>query len=196
MSPKTFIFIGRSGCGKGTQAELLQKYLKEKDPEGEIFYLETGEHFREFVAGERYSNQLANKIYKNGDRQPDFLAIWMWSHILLDKLKGNEHLFFDGITRSLPEAMIFTTAMDFYKRDVIVVYVDVSREWSEQRLMERGRADDKSLEEIKKRLDWFDKDSYPAVEYFTTHRKYNVIKVNGEQTIENVHREIVSKVGF
>ena len=112
MSPQTFIFIGRSGCGKGTQAELLLKLLKEKDPNSEIFYLETGANFREFVKGEKYSNKLSAEIMKKGDRQPDFLAVWMWSHVLLDKFKGTEHLFFDGITRSLSEAMAFTTALE------------------------------------------------------------------------------------
>lgn len=194
MSPKTFVFVGRSGCGKGTQVELLKKYIQDKDPEREIFYLETGEHFREFVTGERYSNQLANKIYKNGDRQPDFLAIWMWSHIFLDKLKGDEHMLLDGITRSLPEATTFTTAMEFYGREVTIVFVNVSREWSEKRLTERGRADDKSIDEIRKRLDWFDKDSYPAIEYFKSHPRYTVLDINGEQTIEQVHGEILSKI--
>ena len=59
MSPQTFIFIGRSGCGKGTQAELLQKRVKEKDQSSEIFYLETGAYFREFLRGEKYSNKLS-----------------------------------------------------------------------------------------------------------------------------------------
>lgn len=194
MSPQTFVFIGRSGCGKGTQAKLLQDYLKEKDPGGEIFYLETGNNFRKFIAEEKYSSELANKIYKNGDRQPDFLAIWMWGNVVLDNIKGGEHIFFDGIARSLPEAMTFTTAMDFYNREVVVVYIDVSREWSEEKLLARGRSDDRSLEEIKKRLDWFDKDSYPAMEYFNTHKKYNVLKINGEQSVEEVQREILEKL--
>lgn len=196
MKPQTFVFIGRSGCGKGTQAKLLQDYLRVKDPEREIFYLETGNNFRKFISDDKYSNQLANKIYKGGDRQPDFLAIWMWANVVIDNIKGNEHIFFDGIARSLPEAMTFTTAMDFYDRDVIVVYLDVSREWSEQKLLARGRDDDRSIEEIKKRLDWFDKDSYPAVEYFDNHKKYNVLKINGEQSIEDVHGEIISKLNW
>ena len=196
MSPQTFIFTGRSGCGKGTQAELLQKHLKEKDPDNEIFYIETGANFREFMKGEKYSNKLANKIYENGDRQPDFLAVWMWSHVVIEKFKGTEHLFFDGITRSLPEAEMFTTAKDFYNRDVTVVYLNVSREWSEARLTSRGRSDDKSLEEIKKRLDWFDRDSYPAVEYFNVHKGYNLLDINGEQSVEDVHKEILSKLGW
>ena len=30
MNLQTFIFIGRSGCGKGTQVALLQEYIKSK----------------------------------------------------------------------------------------------------------------------------------------------------------------------
>jgi adenylate kinase family enzyme len=190
MKPQTFIFIGRSGCGKGTQAELLQKYLKEKDPAGEILYIETGANFREFMKGEKHSNFLAKEIYERGDRQPDFLAVWMWSHVLIDKMKGTEHLFFDGITRSLPEAETFTTAK------VTVVYLNVSREWSETRLTARGRSDDKSLDEIRKRLDWFDQDSYPAVEYFNVRKDYNLLDINGEQSVEDVHKEILGKLSW
>src|SRR3989338_815580 len=153
MSPQTFIFIGRSGRGKGTQAELLQKRVKEKDQSSEIFYLETGAYFREFLRGEKYSNKLANEIYKKGERQPDFLAVHIWSHILIGDFKGTEHAFFDGICRSLPEATTFTTALEFYGRKAIVIYLNVSREWSEERLLLRGRADDKSKEEIKKPLE-------------------------------------------
>ena len=174
----------------------MKKLIADKDPSGEIFYLETGARFRDFISGEKYSNRLADKIYKSGERQPDFLAVWMWAHFLVDSFKGTEHAFFDGITRSLPEALTFTTAMDFYGRKPIVIYIDVSRKWSEERLLARGRADDKSLEEIKRRLDWFDKDSYPAVEYFGSNPTYTLLTINGEQTIEDVHKEILSKLGW
>ena len=196
MSPQTFLFFGRSGCGKGTQAELLQKYLKEKDPNSEIFYLGTGEYFRQFIKGEGYSNKLANKIYQNGDRQPDFLAIWMWGNIILEKFKGTEHLFFDGITRSLPEATIFTTALQFYDRKATVIHIDVSREWSKERLMERKRLDDKDPKEVEKRLDWFDKESASAIGYFEVNDRYRVISIDGQRTIEEIHSDLISKIGF
>src|SRR3990167_4911381 len=196
IRPQNFIFMGRSGCGKGTQADLLKKYLKEKDPNAEIFYIETGANFREFVKGQKYSNQLANKIYKNGERQPDFLAIWMWAHIILNDFKGTEHLFFDGITRSLPEAIAFTTALEFYERKATVIFINVSREWSEARLLARGRADDKSEAEVIKRLNWFDRDSIPALGYFKVNDRYNVLQMDGEKTIEEVHYDIVQKLGW
>lgn len=195
MSPQTFVFIGRSGCGKGTQAELLQKILSKKDPTGEILYLETGQNFRKFIAGDKYSNKLAQVISKTGARQPDFLAVWMWSHILLDNLKGNEYMIFDGITRSLPEAMTFTTAMEFYNRKPYIVYVNVSRSWAEEKLLARKRADDNKTE-IEKRLDWFDKDVLPAIEYFNVHDRYTLLDINGEQSIEDVHKEILHRLNW
>ncbi len=194
MPPQTFIFIGRSGCGKGTQADLLQKIVKEKDPIGEIFYLETGAYFRDFIKGEKYSNKLSNEVYKKGERQPDFIAIWMWTHLLLEQFKGTEHLFLDGITRSLPEAMAFTTALNFYDRKAIVIHLNVGREWSKERLLARKRADDLDEKEVEKRLNWFDRDSIPAIGYFKVNDRYNLIQINGEQSIEKVHADIMAEL--
>ena len=49
MELQTFIFIGRSGCGKGTQVTLLQEHFKKQDHKRHIFYIETGERFRQFI---------------------------------------------------------------------------------------------------------------------------------------------------
>ncbi|KND48069.1 MAG: adenylate kinase [Parcubacteria bacterium C7867-006] len=196
MTPQTFIFIGRSGCGKGTQAALIQELIKQKDPTGEVSYIETGAQFREFIKGSGFSNKLSNKIYENGERQPDFLAIWMWAHLLLEKFKGTEHLVFDGINRSLAEAMAFTTALEFYGRRATIVFINVSREWSKTRLLERKRSDDINPAEVEKRLNWFDRDSAPAIAYFKVNDKYDLIQVDGERTIEEVHDDIVSRVSW
>jgi adenylate kinase family enzyme len=195
MDLQTIIFIGRSGCGKGTQVGLLKDVLKEKDSEREILHLETGIKFREFMLGDNYSHKLSNEIYKRGERQPDFLAISFWADFLVENLKENEHLFCDGICRSFPEAMIFTTAVDFYKRKVKVIHINVSREWSRDRLLARGRGDDDSLG-IEKRLDWFEKDTNQAVEYFKSNNQYSFLEINGEQSIEDVHKEILQKLGW
>jgi adenylate kinase family enzyme len=103
------------------------------------------------------------------------------------------HLVLDGTPRSLPEARVLTSAMDFFEREEPkVIYINVSRPWSEEKLLARGRADDRTLEKINKRLDWFDKDVVPAVEFFRTNPQYKFIEVNGEQTIEKVHSDIIS----
>jgi adenylate kinase len=196
MTPKTFIFIGRSGSGKGTQARLLQEYLNEIDKDTSIFYLETGAEFREFLKGESFSSELSRKIYEAGDLQPSFLAIHIWAEKLMNNLKGNEHLIIDGTPRQLGEAHILESALDFYKRDeVYVVLPNVSRKWSEERLLGRGRADD-SIEDIKRRLDWYDEKVVPAIEYFKSNAKFKFLDINGEQTIQEVRDEIIKKLNF
>ncbi len=193
-SLKTFIFIGRSGCGKGTQVKLLVDYLKEKES-GKIFTLQTGQHFRDFVAKDGFANDLAKKIMKEANRQPDFLAVWIWSNAFLENIKNEEHLIIDGTPRSLNEARTLDTAIKFFKREKpFVVYIDVAREWSEDRLLARGRADDLEIEDIRKRLDWFEDDVIPAVSFYRNNPDYNFININGEQTIEEVNKEMVEKI--
>lgn len=192
---QTFIFIGRSGCGKGTQADLLIEYLKNRGDisnDHPLFYMETGDGFRKLVAGTSHTSRLAKTIMDDGDRQPDFLAVWMWSHCLLENLMGDENVILDGTPRSLLEAQILDTAIKFYKlENVKVVHLDVSRAWAKERLEERGRGDDKKLNGIEKRLDWYEKDVEPAIGYFVGNKDYAYLKINGEQTIEQVHADIV-----
>lgn len=195
MSPQTFIFIGRSGCGKGTQADLLQKYLKTQDPGREIFYLETGNRFRDFIKGDSLSSKLSLDISHRGDRQPDFLAVWMWSHLFIENLKGNEHVIIDGTPRSINEANVLDSAVKFYDRQPAkVIYLNVSRAWAEKRLHDRGRTDDRSLTEVKKRLDWFETDVLPAVSHLREHPEYHFLDINGEQPLEEVHQSIIKAV--
>ncbi len=196
-SLKTFIFIGRSGCGKGTQVKILMEQLKKKQENEEIFYLQTGQHFRDFIKKDGFANKLANKIMDVGDRQPDFLAIWIWSSVFLENIKNEEHLIIDGTPRSLNEARTLDTAIKFFKREKpFVVYIDVTREWSEERLLARGREDDIEIEDIRKRLDWFEDDVLPAVSFFKDNPDYNFIYVNGEQTIEEVGEEMMDKINI
>lgn len=191
----TVIFIGRSGCGKGTQAELLKKEILRLDhKKHQMLYVETGEKFRHFIRGEGYSSALSKEIYEKDERQPDFLACLMWGGMLVEELGSDMHLVFDGAPRSHAEALLLTTALKFYKREKpVVVYLDVSRKWAADRLLSRGRSDDMSLAKIDKRLDWFEEDTWPAVEYFKTNNLYQFLEINGEQDIEKVHRDIVKK---
>lgn len=195
MEFKTFIFIGRSGCGKGTQVKFLMDELKKRYPGDDIFYLQTGQHFRDFVAQDGFANALSKKIMDDGGRQPDFLAIWIWSNAFLNNIKNQEHAIIDGTPRSLNEARILDTAIRFFGREKpYVIYIDVSREESERRLLERGRADDLEIEDIRRRLDWFEDDVMPAVSFYRDNPDYNFVFVHGEQSVEGVHKEIMEKV--
>ena len=194
MKPQTFIFIGRSGCGKGTQVALLQEYIKKQDHKRHIFYIETGERFRQFIKEHSLSSRLAAEIYKTGNRQPDFIAVWMWSHLLVEKMTGGEHVIFDGTPRSLQEAQIIDTAITFYNRHrPQVMYLNISRETSKARMIARRRMDDINEGEIERRLNWFESDVLPAVEYFRNHSKYSFVELDGDQPVEAVQQQLLLK---
>ena len=198
MESRTFIFIGASGSGKGTQVKLLQQYLEKNDPKIPIFWLQTGQYFRDFVKGDTYAATIARKAQEEGSRQPDFLAMWIWSDIFVKNLKGHEHLIVDGSPRSLNEAQNLDIAMKFFGRKMpTVVYINVHRRWSREHLLDRAKKEnrlDDTAESIEKRLTWFDNDVKPAIEYYRRDRDYNFVEINGENSIEEVNREILSKV--
>ena len=192
---QAFIFIGRSGCGKGTQASLLSDYLKQigvVSDQHPLFYLESGEKFRQFIKGYSHSSRLAKVVMNSGARQPDFLAVWNWSHILVENLMGDEHIIFDGTPRSLLEAKALETALTFYGfSQKTVIYLNVSNEWSSKRLLDRGRTDDQALADITKRLEWFETDVLPAVDFYRQNSAYRFIELNGEQSIETIHQDLI-----
>lgn len=190
----TIIFIGRSGSGKGTQAGLLKDWIKENDKENrQILYVETGDHYRKFVGSKTFSAKLANAVYEKDELAPDFIGCWLWGDVLINELEEDMHLVFDGASRTLLEAQVLSSALKFYKREKpTVIYINVSNKWSDDRLLSRGRADDRSLSKINKRLKWFDTEVLPAIEYFKKNKDYRFIEVNGEQKVEKVHSDIVS----
>ncbi|MCE9643920.1 nucleoside monophosphate kinase [Candidatus Parcubacteria bacterium] len=193
MTPQTFLFMGRSGCGKGTQSKLLSGYLTAQDGRS-VYHLEAGPEFRKFFAGEGYPHALSRKLNDVGELQPEFLSVSIWSKLLLENLKEDQHLIVDGAARRYHECGVLDSAFEFYGRETpFVVHVDVSREWSRARMLGRARSDDTMLP-IERRLEWFETEVVPAMEFFRENPKYRFITVNGEQSIEAVHAEIVAAI--
>ncbi len=196
MSPQTYIFFGSSGAGKGTQAKILIDYLKEKDPERRVLYVETGQRFRDLITEASFTSQRTKEIIEKGGLLPEFLPIWIWSEYFVKHVSGDEHMVLDGLSRRVHEAPIVDSAMKFYGREnPIVISIEVSKEWAKDRLLERERGDDKA-EQIEKRLEWFEHNVLPAMEYFKNNENYKFISINGEQSIEEVSKEIMSKIGL
>ena len=72
------------------------------------------------------------------------------------------------------------------------MYVSVTPEWSRNRLKERHRNDDKTEDEIDRKIAWFNNDVLPAIEYFKGDPFYKYIEVDGQQSREKVHEDILS----
>ena len=193
MSPQTFIFYGRSGCGKGTQAALLKEYLEKTDPNRPVLYLETGQLLREFVKKGGYSSELVKGVIEAGGLLPEVMPIWVLTGYLVEHVTGNEHIIFDGVSRRPHEAPILDSALRFYKREnPKVVLLEVSREWARERLFGRGRNDD-SKKDIDRRLDWYERDVIPTLKFFEGNPTYDFLRISGEKSIEEVHADLIEK---
>lgn len=191
-SLKTVIFVGRSGCGKGTQAKLLIEALNKINPIKKTLYISTGDLLRNFWQGDSYTVKLSKEWNIDGDLQPSFVPIYTWSKFLIDNTSGDEHWIFDGTPRRLNESQILGSALKFFKRDkATVVFINVSDDWATERLIERHRADDTRPHDIEKRQTWFDEDVFPMLEAIKSHHRFIFLEVNGEQAIEDVHKDIV-----
>lgn len=193
MKPKTFVFIGRSGCGKGTQSKLLAAKLKETTGR-DSYIMVIGDKLREFIKGDSFSQRKAKQIMDEGALQPSFVAIYAWSSLLIENVKGDEHLVLDGIPRKLDETIILDNAFEFYERDqVVIIDLEVSEDWSRKRMLDRGRNDD-TEESITKRLAWYREYTQQSIDYYEKHDKHLFLRVNGEQPIEAVHNEIMAGI--
>lgn len=189
-----FIFIGRSGCGKGTQAKLLSEDLAHRFPERPIITIETGKLFREFAAQSGYTNNLSREALARGERLPDFLAVWNWVRVLVEKYTGEENIIIDGAPRSLLEAQALDTVGGFYPNlPVTVINLAISRETATARLLARRREDD-SPADIEARLDWYDKVVEPAIEHFRHSPRVRLLEIDGEPAVEAIHEAIISQL--
>lgn len=189
-----FIFIGRSGCGKGTQAKLLIDAIKERDHARSVVYVETGKEFREFMKGETYTQKRIRQISGEGGLAPEFLAIYLWVSTIVREYTEGSHMVLDGMPRKLDEANIADSMLDMYGfNGADICYINVSREWAKMRMMERKRADD-TEEKIDRRLDWFESDVWPVIQYFRNDPKYRVHDIHGERPMEEVHADLLSRI--
>ena len=65
--------------------------------------------------------------------------------------------------------------------------------WATEKLEARHRMDDKR-EDIAKRLAWYNTDVVPAIEYYKTNSRYSFFQINGERSIEEIHKDIIEKI--
>lgn len=188
--PKTVIFVGKSGSGKGTQSRLLTEKLNKV---GKTLHLESGARFRDFIENNKtYTADLARKINDEGGLQPQFLSAWVWTNELVEKIDEDTNLVIDGTPRRLPEAHVLETAFDFYKRENIsIFYLKISDYVAIDRLKERGRSDDIDENDVLEKLRWFNTDVCPVVDYYRTNDYYHFYEINGEKSEEEIHQEVL-----
>lgn len=199
MKPQAFVFVGRYGAGKGTQAELLLKKLGEISKDKPI-YGQTGQGFRDFFKTDNYTAKMSKEGVEKGNLMPEFMCVYIWGNLLVDNFTGTQHVVFDGTPRKLLEAQLLAGIFPFYGLGKPwVIYLDVEHEESHKRLSLRakssGRADD-SAEAIEIRKSAYEKDVIPTIEWYRTNPDVNFLDIDGERSIEEIHADIVKRVGL
>ncbi len=194
MNPKTYVFFGNVGAGKGTQVELLKKFFV--DGGYSITHFSPGNEFRTITATDNYTGSVIKGILDNGLLLPDVLTSGMFTTLMSRELKGPETvLFLDGYPRSIRQSEDFITMMEFYgRKNVDLIYVDVSKEEAIKRMKLRNRLDDTDAG-IANRFDVYENSVLPALEVLKQ-KGYKLYKVNGLQTVEEVHQEVKNVLGL
>ena len=191
-----YIFYGKAGSGKGTQALELKKYLEQEGKK--VLYVETGNLFREFVADkDTFAARRTKGVIENGGLMPAFFPVYLWANQLIQNFDGTEEVILDGVARRLEEAPMIDSALDFFQiENRFVFHIHITDESAIARLQSRnqGRADDASIEKIRERLALYQENTMPILDYFKSNQDYKSVEIDGEPSVEEVFKQVKTAV--
>lgn len=172
---KNIVIFGAPGSGKGTQSDLLvQKYG--------FKHISTGDVLRAEIKNGTELGKTAKEYIDNGQLIPDSLMIDILASVY-DSMCPCEGVIFDGFPRTIPQAEALKEMLA--KRGTAVtgmLELDVPEEMLMERLINRGktsgRADD-NAETIKKRLDVYNNQTQPLIEWYEKEGLRNAVKGYG-----------------
>jgi len=213
MSPQVIILLGKPGSGKGTQARLLCEKLG-------FDYVGSGDILRKRkLKKDFFGKKIASYIDK-GKRVPTIVisALWMEKFLKLKEKKDLKGIVIDGSPRTKKEAELLEEAFDWFEwRNKKVFLIDISSKTAISRLSSRkicqkcGRIypnpppeekfcrkcqgklvqrEDDTYQGIKERLRWYQKEVKVAINFYQ--KKKELIKIDGEKSVEEVFKEILS----
>ena len=179
------IFLGPPGAGKGTQAV---KIAKEKN----LAHISTGDMLREHVSNETELGKTAKILLNEGKLVPDSLVIEMLQERLLSKDCVNGAIL-DGFPRTIAQAESLDSISAEFKISKVIVF-EADRDELIKRILNRGetsgRSDD-TEESVSVRLEVYENDTSPLIEYYEL--KNLVAKINAVGEVENIHNLILKE---
>lgn len=177
------VLIGIQGAGKSTQGNLLSKKLK-------VPYLSTGHIFRYLAKEHTPLGRYIKEVINAGHLMPDSKTLKIVGDYLMGPEYANGYIL-DGFPRTLEQVKQFENGIDH------VVYLEVSDKEALWRLSyreenEKEERDDETLAAIRKRIELFHIHTRPVLDFYRHHKK--LVTINGEQSIEKIHKEILHKI--
>jgi adenylate kinase len=180
------LVLGPQGSGKGTQAQRIKAMYG-------VPHIATGDIIRQQMELMTELGREVKEVYDRGDLVSDELMI----RLIRDRLSRGDTIggfVLDGYPRTMPQAEALDDLLRELGRDLDVVFdfQVPDREVLLQRLLgraaEESRSDD-TPEAIQRRLELYDKETAPLVEYYRSTRG-NVVGVHADRTVDEVFREI------
>jgi adenylate kinase len=176
---RRIILMGGPGSGKSTYAEYITKRFT-------IPHIYPGGMLRKEVEKGSEIGQKVKDIISTGQFVPNEIVL----KLIKDKVDQSPSGYvLDGWPISLSQVRDMEEANIGYDK---VIFLDVSREEILKRLLARGRADD-TEEIINNRIDLYNRETGPAVEYFRGKPGFVEIKAEGG-TIEDNANKIIKAI--
>jgi adenylate kinase len=178
--------LGPQGSGKGTQAKKLAATYG-------LAHIATGDMIREIKELPTPLGRELKEVYDRGDLVDDELMI----RLIRDRLSRGDTLpgfVLDGFPRTMAQAEALDDLMRDLGRSIDVVFEfqvgdrDVLLARMLKRAAEENRSDD-TPDAIRRRLEVYEHETAPLVEYYRTTRG-NVVGIHADRSVEEVFREI------
>ncbi len=186
------VFYGPEGSGKGTQAKLLSDALH-------LPILTSGDLVRDAAENDKgIIGEVCRQALVEGKYVADseMFVLWKW-RLKEEDAKGGWIM--DGFPRNVEQAKFLDDKIDKYGYKVEkVVYLNLSEEESIRRLSKRARTLPGSTElhdspeRIKSRLAIYKEGEKDVLEFYR--QKGVLVEINADQSIEDVHKEILVRV--
>ena len=176
---RRIILMGGPGSGKSTYAEYITKRYT-------IPHIYPGGMLRKEVEQETEIGKQVKDLLAKGQFVPNEIVL----KLIKDKVEQSPNGYvLDGWPRYMTQVRDMEEANIGYDK---VIFLDVSREEILKRLLARGRADD-TEEIINNRIDLYNRETGPAVEYFRGKPGFVEIKAEGG-TIEDNANKIIKAI--
>jgi len=180
---QSIIFIGKTGCGKGTQAHRLAKALG-------FPVFSTGDRVRELSAEDSSLGRHIRDIHISG-WVPEWLASYLFANAVLAE-HIDSGLIFESVARKPEEAKKLHEMHIMLARPYIVLHLDTEDEVVVERMRKRQRDQSDTEENIKKRLQAFYDETIHSLEFFESQGK--VVTINADQNEEVVYQEVLKAI--
>lgn len=194
LMKSAFMFLSRSGAGKGTQADFLRNHFGAE----RTLYISTGDHLRELA--EKHDllagKYMEEKVMRPGNRAPAFSPIWVWAERMINEFTPQtEAVIFEGSPRTILEARALDEAFEFFEiENVYPLLLDITPEEARKRLLGRKRGDDTEAA-IERRLAFYERDVMPILSFYQGESPYRLVRIDGMLPPEEVFEQIKRVAG-